>query len=211
MAKAASHLLLALLLGGTLAGCAGQHDRVVLTGQEPWRDGDLVLRCGFGAESRAVTQASHSAYSHVGILLRDEADGRWLVIHAVPGEAERGELELLKCEPVEQYFAPDRAERGAWVRVRCTDSVAASAARYAMGKAQARVEFDNDYQLSDTTSLYCTELVWQAYLHQGIDLSDGQRHDVPLMVSGDGECIFPSDIEESEQVLYVKPLKTKQQ
>ena len=67
------------------------------------------------------------------------------------------------------------------------------------------------YQLSDTTSLYCTELVWRAYLHQGIDLSDGQRHDVPLMVSGDGECIFPSDIEESEQVLYVKPLKTKQQ
>ena len=158
-----------------------------------------------------VTEASRSSYSHIGILHYDSLTARWMVVHAVPGEAEAGEPEYLKSEPIEEFYAADRAFQGAWARVDCADSIAAEAARYALQKVAERVEFDNDYQLSDTMQLYCTELIWQAYLHQGIDLSDQQRHDVPLFVCKDGECIFPSDIEKSTKTIYVKPFKTKEQ
>jgi len=97
------------------------------------------------------------------------------------------------------------------MRVDCPDSVAETATRYALQKVAERVEFDGDYLLSDTTRLYCTELVWQAYLHQGIDLSQKRRHDVPLLFSKDGECIFPIDIEESEKILFVQPFNTQKQ
>lgn len=204
LGQMASVLLLLLL-----SACGKNREVVVLTDHEEFREGDLVLRCGFGVESHAVTEASQSIYSHIGILYRDESDGSWRVIHAVPGEAAKDEAEYLKCEPLSDFYAPDRASCGAWMRVDCTDSLAAAAARYALWKVEERYEFDNDYLLSDTTQLYCTELVWQAFLHQGIDLSDGQRQTVPTIFSEDGVCIFPGDIERSTKILYVQPFKTK--
>lgn len=208
MVKMTQLLLLTALL---LCGCAGRHDIVLLTGQEDFREGDLVLRCGYGAESQVVTEASQSIYSHIGILHYDKLTAQWQVIHAVPGEAERGKPERLKAEPISVFYAPDRAIRGAWLRVDCPDSIADEAARYALRKVKEQVAFDNDYLLSDTTQIYCTELVWLAYLHQGIDLSEGHRHEVPTVFSEDGACIFPCDIEKSTKILYVKPFKTKTQ
>lgn len=191
-----------------LCGCGEERLRVVLTGHEPFREGDLVLRCGWGVESRAVVEAGSSVYSHIGMLHYDEENCQWMVVHAVPDEEEP---ELLKCEPVTDFYAAKRAKCGAWARPDCSDSVAAAAVRYALQKVAEGVEFDNEYLLSDTTRLYCTELVWQAYLHQGIDLSDGHRHDVPLLFCKDGECIFPADIEESTKMLFVQPFKTQLQ
>jgi hypothetical protein len=208
MVKMTQLLLLTALL---LCGCAERRDIVEVTGQEDFREGDLVLRCGYGAESKVVTEASQSIYSHIGILHYDTPTAQWQVLHAVPGEAEQGEPEWLKAESISEFYASDRASCGAWMRVDCPDSIAASAARYALQKVKEQVEFDNDYLLSDTTQIYCTELVWQAYLHQGIDLSEGHRHEVPTVFSADGACIFPCDIEKSTKILYVKPFKTKTQ
>lgn len=203
------YLYMMLLL--MLCGCDASRERVVLTGTEDFREGDLVLRCGWGVESQAVTESSRSVYSHVGILHYDSVACQWRVLHAVPDEAERGEPEYLKCEALTDFYAPERAKCGAWMRVGCPDSMAMAAASYALRKVNEKVLFDNDYLLSDTTRLYCTELVWQAYLHQGLDISDGHRHDVPLLFSKDGECIFPVDIEESAKILFVQPFKTKRQ
>lgn len=198
-----------VLLSILMVECTMRHETVVLTGQEDFREGDLIFRCGYGAESKVVTAASQSVYSHIGLLHYDEASGEWMAVHAVPGEAPAGEKEVLKAEPLHEFFASERAEKGAWARVNCPDSVAAAAVAYALDKVAQQVEFDNDYSLNDTTSLYCTELVWQAYLHQGIELGDGQRHDVPTVVCKEGDCLFPSDIEKCSNIIFVQPLKTE--
>lgn len=190
-----------------LLGCREHGSGVVVTGQEDFREGDLVVRCGFGMESKIVTKMSGSKYSHIGILHYDEERGEWTVVHAVPGEARKGEKELVKVEPLTVYFTKDRAECGAWMRIACEDSIAARAAEYALTKAKEQVEFDDDYMLSDTSRMYCTELVWQAYLHQGVDISQGSRHEALKPVCKDGECIYPKDIEISELTLFVKPFK----
>ena len=106
MVKLIELLLLTALL---LCGCAGRHDIVLLTGQEDFREGDLVLRCGYGAESQVVTEASQSIYSHIGILHYDTPSAQWQVIHAVPGEAEQGEPEWLKAESISEFYSFDRA------------------------------------------------------------------------------------------------------
>ena len=97
------------------------------------------------------------------------------------------------------------------MRVDCSDSLALAAAKYAHGKVEAKVEFDRNYLLSDTTRLYCTELVYRAYLHQGLDITSGHRHQVPTLFSTEGACVFPNDIEESNLILFVQPFKTQQQ
>lgn len=178
-------------------------------GEEEFRDGDLVLRCGNGLESVAVTLGSKSEYSHIGILLYDSKEGVWHVIHAVPKEVPNGCPEYIKNEPIGEFYSPERAIKGAWLRIKCPDETARKAALYCLQKYEEHVTFDNDYLLLDTTQMYCSELVWQAYLHQGIDVSDGVRHYIPRIISGEGKCIYPNDIENGSNTLYVKHLKTK--
>lgn len=211
-----SRFIAALFVGMSVAGwlcflsaCTARPRsvEVVYRDAEPaWREGDVVFRDGLGVESRAVVITSHGRYSHIGLLHRDSASGQWQVVHAVPCE---DEPEYIKAEPVAVFFDSYRAQSGAWARIDCSDSVAAAAVRYALGKVEKHVLFDNDYLLDDTTRLYCTELVWRSFLSQGIDVSDGQRHGVLTLFSNEGECIFPDNIEKSSTTLFVKPLKTK--
>ena len=192
----------------SLSACTARPHSVevlYLDAEPEWREGDVVFRNGLGTESRAVTITSRGHYSHVGLLHHDSISG-WQVVHAVPGE---DDPEYLKAEPVAVFFDSYRAQSGAWARIDCSDSIAAAAIWYALEKVEQRVLFDNDYLLDDTTQLYCTELVWRSYLSQGIDITDGQRHSVITLVSDEGECIFPDNIEKSRTTLFVKPLKTK--
>lgn len=193
-----------------LTNCHKPGTAVEVTGQEDFREGDLVFRCGLGAESRFVTTVSNSAYSHIGILHFDSLHNEWQVIHAVPGEAGKGEPDRVKCESLADFFHPDRAKRGAWARVNCPDSMATAATRYAWQKALRGVEFDHDYTLADTNRLYCTELIYQSYRQQGLDVTNGLRHGALSFFSKDSVTIFPSDIIESGQLLTVTPFKTHQ-
>lgn len=191
----------------TACGPTVRHvSEVIVEGQQAWRTGDIVLRCGYGVESTVVTTRSQSSYSHIGMLYYDTHDSTWMVIHVVPGE---DKPEYVKKESVYDYFSSMRAQTGAWLRVECSDSIAAKAAEYVHNKWKEKILFDNQYLLSDSTQLYCTELIWRAYNKQGIDITNGRRHSVPSMFSDDGSCIFPSDIEKSENTLFVKPFKTK--
>lgn len=199
----AAALFVELVIVGT--ACSRFKTHIDLSAASEWREGDLVLRCGWGMESRAVTLQGHCAYSHIGLLHWSEECQEWQVVHAVPGE----DLpDRVKVDPVTKFFCRERAQRGAWVRIDCPDSIARQAVQYALSKVNQHILFDHDYLLRDTAQLYCTELVWQSYLHQGLDITGGRRQSVPSVFSTEGECIFPNDIEESETSLFVKPLKT---
>ena len=194
-------ICLVLVLAST--GCSHRVGPILYeAAQGEWREGDLALRCGWSKESRAIVARGESSYSHIGLLHYDPLAG-WTVVHAVPDE---DDPELLKTEPVSVFWSKERAQLGGWIRVDCSDSVAAAAVQYALRKVAERVPFDNRFLLSDSTELYCTELVWRSYLMQGLDVSSGYRQRLPAFISREGEIMFPSDIEKSETTLFVKHL-----
>jgi hypothetical protein len=203
---AAFLVFVCILTAGGLTACrkASKQGVDYSSAQHEWREGDIVFRCGYGVESKAVTMRTSSDYSHVGLLHYDSLKGEWQVIHAVPGEEEP---EYVKSEPVSVFFSPERAGCGAWMRVDCSDSVARQAVQYALNKVAQQVLFDNDYLLDDSTQLYCTELIWRAYQTQCIDVTGGQIEPVPTLFSREGRAIFPSNIERSETTLFMNHLK----
>lgn len=165
------------------------------------RSGDLLFRMGLEGASRVVTVVGGGDFSHVGLAFR--LNGRWMVVHAVPNEAPPGEEDRVKCEPIDSFFAPERACRGALRRVLCPDEMAERVARQAYGLFLKRVGFDHDYDLDDTTRFYCTEMVWQLYRREGIDLAEDRRHQ--LVVPGKtSEYIFPEDLWKSRYLLPEK-------
>lgn len=156
-------------------------------------EGDLVFRRGAGLLSRIVLAADGGgSYSHVGILKLVES--RWCVVHAVPGEPDfEGDVDRVKVEPLERFFAPERAVRGVVMRL-AGDSLAASrAAGEAFRLAERGVLFDHRYDLSDTVEMYCTELVEFAYRKVGVSLSEGRISCVDIPALG-GEYLLPDDL-----------------
>ena len=171
--------------GGTLAP-ALPFDRM--------REGDLVFRCGEGIVSRAVLSVEEDGvYSHVGILVRD--GDAWKVVHAVPGEKEHpGDFDRVKAEAPERFLAPDRARAGALVHCGLSDpAVLARIRETALGWARDNVPFDDDFDIADSSRLYCTELVWRLYRRAGIDLSEGRRRRLDILFVH-GDCLLPGHL-----------------
>ena len=166
-------------------------------GKYPWdelTEGDLAFRCGRGLFSRVVTATEDDGlYSHVGIVVKE--DGKWKVVHAVPGERDfKGDFDRVKMDDLEVFFGSDRSNRGCIVHTGLTEAEKIeSICTEAIKLAHDSVLFDNDYNLDDSTMLYCSEMVWLLYKHAGIDLTEGRRRHINVIhISGD--VILPEHI-----------------
>ena len=156
------------------------------------REGDLAFRTGSGLYATVLNLDPRKLhYSHIGILV--QKDGSWHIVHAVPGETEGpDDFERVKAEPVEAFFAPERASHGLLVHTGLAEArrLCDTALRY----ARDSVRFDGSFDLEDTAEVYCTELVYRLFLAEGMDLSEGRRSYVNLpLLSGKG-CLAPEDL-----------------
>lgn len=169
---------------------------------EQLQAGDLIFRKGISLVSRLVQVADgQTVYTHVGIVVDSEGGKR--VVHAVPAEAPDG-MDKVKMESLQDFLQPDRAIELGIYRLRepqhCRE--ASAAAQWAYNMAQKSIPFDKGFDLQDTARLYCTELIWKAYLQAGIDLCDGEFDRLPLSFKHQ-DCILPGRICSS---IYLSPI-----
>lgn len=165
--------------------------------------GDLVFRRGRTWLSRAVAEADPAAdFSHVGIAVVNGP--RLLVVHASPDK--EGEEGGVFAEPLDSYLAPDSARAAAVYRVPEL-AVAFQASKVARAWAEEARPFDAaleaDYGDATEASLYCTELVWKAYLHAGIDLMRGTLDTVDLPLGPD-RYVLPSSLMAAEETIEMQ-------
>jgi hypothetical protein len=130
-----------------LLGCSDAHPGQL-------RDGDVIFQTSRSTQSIAIQKATHSPYSHVGIVFL--RDGRPYVY-----EAE----ETVRYTPVEKWVA--RGEGGHFVvkRLRGAGRIltpeALAKLRHAAAGFQGR-PYDSTFEWSDDR-IYCSELVWKIY------------------------------------------------
>ncbi|WP_289105010.1 YiiX/YebB-like N1pC/P60 family cysteine hydrolase [uncultured Bacteroides sp.] len=161
--------------------------------EELFTDGDLAFRRGAGIMSHVVIATStNGLYSHVGIIKK--INNRCYVIHAVPGESEKkGDIDCVKIEPINIFFSIDRAIKGAVMRVTDNKLIATNAANHALSISSRGTLFDHEYNLNDSTKMYCTELVNFVYKKCGIDISEGRIRNINLPVI-QGKYLMPEDL-----------------
>jgi hypothetical protein len=136
--------------------------------------GDLVFRLGRSFGSQAVMSVDpKSAYSHVGILARG-ADAGWYVIHVMPEAAT--DVSRVRFELLDEFVSTAQAQSYAVFRFHGVDEeqVRARAVENARRFYDSGVTFDSNFDLTTDDAMYCTELVWKAYLGAGVDLVDGK-------------------------------------
>jgi cell wall-associated NlpC family hydrolase len=118
------------------------------------RDGDLIFHTSRSAQSRAIQLATHSPWSHCGIMYKNGAN--WQVFEAV---------QPVKLTPLADWVA--RGQGGHFVTKRLRDADAAlTPAALARLKEAGKPMLGHNYDLyfgwSDDR-VYCSELIWKVY------------------------------------------------
>lgn len=130
-------------------------------------EGDIIFHQSRSAQSLAVQQATHSRYSHMGLVLQHQ--GRLQVFEAGA---------RVQYVPLAQWIA--RGEGGHYVakRLNRADELLtpdALARMHALAKGLHGRRYDLAFAWSDER-LYCSELVWKLYERTlGLRLGELQR------------------------------------
>lgn len=160
---------------------------------EKLQAGDIAFRRGESIASEVVLYNDiDGRYSHVGLVV--ETDSGLMVAHSVPGKTSTQEtIDVIQIEHINHFFEPKVSVRGEIMRMNL-DSVQRHLLNIlALKKVDDKVPFDHNYDLSDTTKLYCTELLQLLFKNIGIDLAQGRI--TPINVPGlSNNYIMPSDI-----------------
>ena len=118
------------------------------------RDGDLIFHTSKSAQSRAIQLATHSLWSHCGIVYKEGRN--WQVFEAV---------QPVKRTPLADWVA--RGQGGHFVTKRLRDAKAvltptALARLKAAGQPLLGHNYDLYFGWSDDR-IYCSELMWKVY------------------------------------------------
>jgi hypothetical protein len=122
-------------------------------GRADVQDGDIIFQSSQSGQSQAIQLATHSPYSHVGIVFKEQG-------HLVVYEA----VQPVKRTPMGQWIL--RGKDQAYVLMRLKDrSLMTPAAKLRLKQAvQAHLGKDYDWSFGwSDEKLYCSELVWKAY------------------------------------------------
>ncbi len=133
-----------------------------------FRNGDLVFVSGRTWRSKIVglLEKGPTVFSHTGIIRM--INGSPHVIHASP------DSEVVELEPVESFFSPEKVDCARVCRIEDNPVAAEIASRKALEYYTDNTPFDTGFNTEDGSMLYCTELIWRAYMHGGIDLAEGR-------------------------------------
>ena len=118
------------------------------------REGDLIFHTSLSAQSQAIQLATHSPYSHCGLLYK--TNGEWQVFEAV---------QPVKLTPLARWVARGQGQHFVVKRLRDAATVLTSTA-LARLKAAGQPLLGHDYDLAFNWSdrqIYCSELIWKVY------------------------------------------------
>lgn len=172
------------------------------------KEGDIIFRKGTSAESYTVLMAqnnSNQKYSHVGIIHFNQQNLP-MVIHAAPSS--KKELNRVKLETIDTFWSTKNAIAGKICRKQLTPDQKATIQKHLISIIQNNVEFDDAYDLKDTSKLYCTELLYHAFKKAGIDITNG--HTDTLQVIKKIPIILPATILRNNKFKTVHLYQRKQ-
>ena len=164
------------------------------------QNGDLVFRQGYGFFTRLVLWMDPGAvYSHVGIVVKQGND--FYIVHALSEEALQQSSRVTKV-PLEHFIKPENARSFAFARVQTTEKLRKLAAKHACTYYRNFSTYDLAFDLGSPDALYCSELIWRAYMKVGVDLMNNNFD--KLWILGGGKLIKPESLLESRYTMLLK-------
>jgi len=158
--------------------------------------GDLIFRRGTENVSQLVQAVDGGDFSHVGMLVG--RPGQWQVLHATPSERE-GQPDAVVLDSLDFFLDVRRAHAYRLYQVTADPGARERAVAWAMAQQGQPFQL-----LGSGQGIYCTTLVWRAWLQSGADL-EVVFTEVELPILG-GRYLLPSSLSRSSRLRALTPL-----
>ncbi|MCX7696298.1 MAG: YiiX/YebB-like N1pC/P60 family cysteine hydrolase [Bacteroidales bacterium] len=126
------------------------------------KDGDFILRHGYGLVSDGIVQTFNEDYhvSHVGILVScDTCPHGFKIIHCVSQSLYP--IDGVQEQSFPQFLWDSQLNSIMVVRFKfANDTTRHLISKKAIEYLERKVPFDHSFDITDTTSFYCSELPW---------------------------------------------------
>jgi len=126
-------------------------------------EGDIILRRGEGFISGAIARIlSHEPFnlSHCAMLTRGKKD--WLVVHAVSSSL--SDFDGVQREPLDRFSATSVDSSIVVIRYKGSPEIRKKMGLRAREYCNAKIPFDHAFDLEDSSSFYCTELLHRIFI-----------------------------------------------
>lgn len=131
------------------------------------KDGDIIFQSSDYGQSKAIQLATHSKYSHCGIIIR-RGDGVFVLEAVQP----------VGYKPIEDWIRQGTGQHFVVKRLNNAGAVLNSAVISKMkqtGESFLGIDYDLTFEWSDK-KIYCSELVWKIYKRgAGIEVGKLQK------------------------------------
>ncbi len=140
---------------------------IKLANDEEIKNGDLIFQTSVSGQSKAIQLATHSKYSHCGLIYKDGND--FFVFEAI---------QPVKKTPLKKWIT--RGENGKFVikRLKNAEQVLTPSALLKMkqvGEEFTGKNYDLTFEWSDK-KIYCSELIWKIYQRAtGVEIGKLQK------------------------------------
>ena len=124
-------------------------------------NGDIILRHGYGMASDIIVKTLNEQYdiSHCAIVCKDS--NQINVIHSVSQSL--SDFDGVQTQTLKRFITDSKENSVIVVRYKnplySDNSLIAERAAYYLSK---KIPFDNDFDIQDSSKIYCTELIWRA-------------------------------------------------
>jgi uncharacterized protein YycO len=122
--------------------------------QEAMREGDILFQTSESAQAEAIGLATHSQYTHCGVLLKE--NNEWVVLEAV---------QPVKKTHLKTWIAHGKNHKYAVRRLKNAENILSSNIILQMqdnAKKYVGKDYDIYFGWSDS-QIYCSELVWKIF------------------------------------------------
>lgn len=129
----------------------------------PFHNGDIIFQTSQSGQSLAVSYATHSKYTHCGLLFND--GGTWYVYEAI-GPVKKTQFKNWIAMGDSNYYVVRRLQKSDSIMTETTTKKMRASVDSRMG-----IGYDFYFGWNDDL-IYCSELVWKAY-HEATGLEVG--------------------------------------
>ncbi len=127
------------------------------------KDGDILLRHGYGFVSDMIVETLNdsSGLSHCAILTR--MNDKWTVIQSISSSL--SDVDGVQSQYLNSFVNQSKLNSFVVVRYKhaVNDSDRARIGKRAQYYLAKKVPFDNSFNLQDSASFYCSELLWHVF------------------------------------------------
>jgi hypothetical protein len=141
------------------------------------KDGDIILRHGFGFVSDAIVQQLKEKYdiSHCAIVCKD--DTNICVINSISSTL--SDVDGVQSQDLKSFIHESQPNSVIIVRYKPKiDKDNSCISRRAKDYLNKKIPFDNAFNIKDSSEFYCSELLWKVFLnefHDDIFLGKDQK------------------------------------